>query len=230
MAISVVDVTASSVTIPAGLTTTITLSSTLGDGETGIIVIRNAGASAVTGVVDNSSGTPAWTKANTNTWLGDRAVVYYRPNVSGSPTTVTVTSTVQTSSCRMHTLRVSGIDNGDPVYESGEFNYGVTGEGGATSHSVDVSNGEAGRLIVGVATAETGPRTWTEGTGVTMWHAAAEPYSPAAMYRIAPDAGPTAMAWTFDTSSTSNVGFVVFNAAPDSSTARRSRIMLRGVG
>lgn len=200
-------------TITAGLTATITLTNALDDGSTGICVIRNSGTSNVTGVTDNSSGTPAWTQANANTWLGGRAVVFYRANVSGGPTQVVVTSTVQTGTSQIHCVEVTGIDNGDPVFESGELTYAATGEGDSTSHQCDVSNSASGRLVIGIGRAEAGPRTWTEGTGVTGWHVGAEPQGNAGLYRVAPDAGPTAIAYTLDTTSTSNCGFVVFNAA-----------------
>lgn len=67
---------------------------TVTNGRTLILYVLR-GAGTVTGVTDNSSGTPAWTDDGTVTFDGVTFYRYRRHNVSGSPTNVNISGTVE---------------------------------------------------------------------------------------------------------------------------------------
>jgi hypothetical protein len=189
-------------------TALITFDSAIGNGDAGILAIY--GGATISGVVDNSSGTPAWTQAlSTNSGL---VQFYYRVNCSGSPTTATVTSSGSDFPL-VHFLRCSGIDNADPEDEAGDVTWAQSGETFATDHSVDVSHANSGSLIVGIVDANTNARTFTGGTGVTVTTDGAGDKSAAMLDRVAAGAGPTTMAWTLSSGQFSYAAFVAFNAA-----------------
>jgi hypothetical protein len=210
MPIAVVDSIATDDTFcPSGTPTAISFASTIGAGEAEIVGIICG--STISAITDNSAGTPALTLAYTN---GSVIHFYYRVNVSGSPSAINLTLGANDTPF-VCVWRVSGIDNATPEDSAGDTAFGDTGEGNVTSHSVNVANANSGSLIVGLAYTDSFlDRTWTGGTGVTV---TVDPTDVPSIFgglaRVAPSAGPTAVAWTFDTARACNAGFTAFNAA-----------------
>jgi hypothetical protein len=132
-------------------------------GNTLTIVVLRGGGGTVTGVTDNSSGTPSWDLDRTFTVDGQNCYIYRRANISGSPTNVNIAGTVD----HWHFTWLLEDDalsaSGQPAATGSEQHSSSFG----TSHSADIDAVSADDLVLLFMRVRYNPQTITFPSGWT---------------------------------------------------------------
>jgi hypothetical protein len=226
----------SGVSFTGAATRTCVVTRTFTNGNLGIVVMYlHSGSGSASALSASDSTTAAWTQGQVYNVGLDAIAIFYNPNITGAPTTVTVSG-------------VSGTGTGTIDCWADEFSGGVpqTIQDGGTSQlqtnpgtgtdavtSGAFSTAQSGDLIYATTVQITGTAIApTAGTGFTRWNSqtgAASLRGEASESLVQSSAGSTAGTWT-QTQATSNWITVAQGFTISAASTLAGRNLLLGVG